>query len=241
MKKIFLSFAVLAMSMAMFTSCSSDDDENVKRLDFEGAQWATLIDDPQYQGPMLYGDGSYSWTDDATKLSGGLTNAFGDGMFWGGGVAISNYIDDNLDEHATYNYQLAVPKSNGSKNFAVVYCDASISFADGKARTIKSMDVSPTTYQLGSTLNGDGYAKALTEEGDFLTVTITGFNGEKKTGAVTFDLAKDGEILTTWKNIDVSKLGDVTSLSFTIDGSDKSDWGVKHPKYFAIDNIVVKF
>ena len=30
MKKIFLSFAVLAMSMAMFTSCSSDDDEVVK-------------------------------------------------------------------------------------------------------------------------------------------------------------------------------------------------------------------
>ena len=243
MKKIFLSFAVLAMSMAMFTSCSSDDDdENVKILGFEGNKWSALIDDPQYQGPMLYGDGTYSWTDDATKLSGGLTNAWGDGMFWGGGVAISNYIDADLENHATYNYQLAVPTSNGSATFAVVYCDASVSFADGKARTIKSMDVSPTTYQLGVTKNGDeSGTKALTEEGDFLTVFITGYNGEKETGTVTFDLAKDGNILTTWKKIDLSKLGDVTSLSFTMEGSDNSSYGVKQPKYFAFDNVAVKF
>lgn len=241
MKKIFLSFAVLAMSMAMFTSCSDDDNDNVKILGFEGSLWADLIDAPQYQGPMLYGDGSYSWTDDATKLSGGLTNAWGDGMFWGGGVAISNYIDADIENHASYNYQLAVPASNGTANFAIVYCDASVSFADGKARTIKSMDVSPTTYQLGATQYGDGYAKALTEEGDFLTVIITGYKGETLKGTVTFDLAKDGNILTTWKKIDLSSLGEVTTLEFTMDGSDKSTYGVKHPKYFAIDNIAVKF
>ena len=57
MKKIFLSFAVLAMGMAMFTSCSNDDDENVKILGFEGDQWAALIDEPQYGGELLYGDG----------------------------------------------------------------------------------------------------------------------------------------------------------------------------------------
>lgn len=249
MKKIFLSFAVLAMSMAMFTSCSSDDDdENVQILGFEGNQWSALIDDPQYGGELLYGDGgatpvSYSWTDAASKLTSSLTAAWGGNYgFAEGGVAISNYIDADIENHATYNYQLAVPASNGSANFAVVYCDASVSFADGKARTIKSMDVSPTTYQLGSTKNGDKTgAKALTEEGDFLTVIITGYNGEKETGTVTFDLAKDGNILTTWKKIDLSKLGDVTSLSFTMDGSDKSSWGVKQPKYFAFDNVVVKF
>ena len=57
MKKFLLPFAVLAMGMAMFTSCSDDDNENVKRLDFEGGQWAKLIDSPQYGGELLYGDG----------------------------------------------------------------------------------------------------------------------------------------------------------------------------------------
>ena len=247
MKKIFLSFAVLAMSMAMFTSCSDDDDENVKILGFEGDQWAALIDEPQYGGELLYGDGgttpvSYSWTDATSKLTSSLTAAWGGNYGYSeGGVAISNYIDDNLEEHATYNYQLAVPKSNGSANFAVVYCDAFISFTDGVARVIKSMDVSPTTYQLGCTKNGDGYAKALTEKGDFLTVTITGYKGDKDTGTVTFDMARDGEILESWKKIDLSKLGEVTKLGFTMDGSDQSSYGVKHPKYFAFDNVVVKF
>lgn len=249
MKKIFLSFAVLAMSMAMFTSCSSDDDnENVKRLDFEGDQWAALIDNPQYGGELLYGDGgttpvSYSWSDANSKLTSSLTASWGG--FYGfaeGGVAISNYIDANFAEHATYSYQLAVPVSNGSANFAVVYCDASVSFSDGVARVIKSMDVSPTTYQLGVTKNGDtSGSKALTEEGDFLTLTITGYKGEVATGTVNVDMAKDGKFLETWKTVDLSSLGEVTKLGFTMDGSDKSAYGVKQPKYFAFDNVVVKF
>ena len=72
-------------------------------------------------------------------------------------------------------------------------------------------------------------------------MTITGYKSNTQTGTVTFDLAKDGEILTSWKNINLSSLGAVTKLAFTMDGSDKSDYGVKHPKYFAFDNVVVKF
>ena len=43
------------------------------------------------------------------------------------------------------------------------------------------------------------------------------------------------------QKIDLSKLGEVTKLGFTMDGSDQSSYGVKHPKYFAFDNVVVKF
>ena len=221
--------------------------EDLRTLDFEAESWSSLIDTQQYGGELLYGDGgttpvSYSWTDATSQLTSSLTAAWG-GLygFAEGGIAVSNYIDTDTQNHATYYYQLSVPASNGSANFAVVYCDASMSFADGTPRIIKSMDVSPTTYQLGSTQNGDGYAKALTEQGDFLTVTITGYNGEQETGTVTFDLAKDGTIQTTWMTIDLSSLGEVTTLAFTMDGSDKSAYGVKQPKYFAFDNVVVKF
>ena len=159
--------------------------------------------------------------------------------FAGGGVVISNYIDDNLQEHGTSAYQLSVPKSNGSTNFAVVYCDASISFSDGVAREIRSMDVGPTTYQLKETVIG-GYGASLAEEGE-LYVTITGYNGEQETGSYTLYMAKDGNILTDWSTINLTSLGKVTKLIFTMDGSDRSSWGVKHPKYFAFDNVVVKF
>ena len=239
MKKYLLSMAVLAMTMMAFTSCSkNDDDVPTATLTFEGETWNALIDNPQYNGDLLYGalSATYDWTDPATGLTGGLTRAWGGQYgFSEGGTAISNYVDDNLTEHATYEYQLAVPMSNGSKNFAVVYCDATIKFPQGISRVIRSMQIGPTTYELGVVTNGDGYAASLAKEGT-LTLTITADNGNK----LDIDMARDGKILRTWQTYDLSSLGKVNSITFTMDGSDKSDYGVKHPKYFAFDNVVVE-
>ncbi len=223
----------------------ADEDENVPAevtVTFEGAYWDALIDDPQYGGGLLYGSNAndYEWTDEETSLHGGLTLAFGGTQgFSEGGSAISNYIDADIQGHNTYFYQLAVPESNGSDNFVVVFCDATLTFADGIARQVKSMDITPTTYLLGVELYGDGYAKALTEEGDYLTLTITTDNGD----SMDIDLARDGEIMEGWNTIDLSSLGEVKSLSFTMTGSDGSEWDgvfyLNSPLYFAFDNVVV--
>lgn len=241
--------AALVMGMAMFTSCE-EEEENGKKpvlVDFESNYFTDLIDDPQYGGPLLYGheEGEpvkYAWEDSKTHLASKLTAKYGGGYGYSeGGVAISNYVDDNIKEHNSYNYQLAVPVINGSsKNFAVAYCDASVYFSDGKARVIKSMEVCPTTYALGVAFYGDGYAAALTGENDFFMLTITGMNGEEKAGEVTVDMARGGNFLKEWKKVDLSKLGEVTSLSFTMSGSDNSSYGVKTPTYFAFDNVVVE-
>lgn len=238
MKKYFYLALALCMGFAM-TSCDDDDDDNVAILTFEGEAFSALIDSPQYGGPQLYGEGkdTYGWIDAATGLSGGLTRAWGGTYGYSeGGTAVSNYIDADIENHATYEYQLAVPVGNGSKNFAVTYCDASISFPVGVSRVIRSMEICPTTYLLGVETNGDGYAKALNEKGDNMTLTITADNGNK----MEVDLARDGEIQKTWKRIDLRVLGKVNTLTFTMDGSDKSNWGVKHPKYFAFDNVIVE-
>ena len=238
MKKYLLTFAVLAMGMTMFTSCDEDDEVPTATLTFEGDNWNALIDNPQYNGPLLYGENatSYAWSDATTGLSGGLTLAWGGQYGYSeGGTAISNYIDADIVNHGNFNYQLAVPVSNGSKNFAVVYCDATIKFPAGVSRVIRSMQIGPTTYELGVVTNGDGYAASLAESGN-LTITITADNGN----TLDVDMARDGQIMTTWTKVDLSSLGKVNSLSFTMDGSDKSDYGVKHPKYFAFDNVVVE-
>ena len=328
MKKIIFSFAVLAMSMAMFTSCSDDeakklveiasinDDnsiqvvvnnnvtlapniknadantsyswedgagnvvgtdatyaftpveagtykftlkvitsdgrtasksfyvvvtEDIRTITFEGDEWTSLIPDGQAYGvaTLIYGEDAinYLWTDAQTQLQGGLTLAWG-GIygFAEGGTVVSNYIDANVAEHASSDYQLSVPVSNGSNNFAVVYCDASIQFPEGESHVVKSMDIAPTTYLLGEMKNG-GYGKALTEEGDYFTLTLTADNGN----TLDIDLARDGEILEEWKTFDLSSLGAVNKISFAMDGSDRSSYGAKHPKYFAFDNVVVKF
>jgi len=229
--------------------------ENLKTVDFEGSYWTKLIDSKQYNGPLLYGEKAkeYAWTDEATQLSGGLTLAWGGE--WGfaeGGTAISNYIDNNTLEHATYEYQLAVPEGNNSKNFAVVFCDAYIHFPDGQKHIIKSMDICPTTYQLGVTKFGNESASALTEKGSYLTLVVSAYemianeDGELEPITVgtplNIDLARDGNIMETWTKVDFSALGEVYGLKFSMTGSDVSEWGgINTPAYFAFDNVVVKF
>jgi len=249
MKKIYF-MAMLLFAGFAFTSCDEDDeldpvevDDNTLTLTFEGSYFDALIDSPQYGGTLLYGENAknYSWTDATTQLSGGMTNAWGGQYgFAEGGVAISNYIDANISEARTYNEQLAVPVSNGSKNFAVVYCGASISFADGSAHVINSMDIIPTTYLLGVIKNGDGYAKALSEAGDYCKVIITGYNGESKVGEVELMVALEGGFLTKWFETDLTSLGKVTKLEFSMASNDVSDWGMKAPTYFAFDNVEIQ-
>lgn len=191
MKKQFvMAFAAIACGLA-FTACSNEDNTgdapypHYKVLTFEDKDWggstnfvgqkswSSLIDSPQYGGDLLYPadfddekDQLYYWYDQGnTGLYSELLNGYGDGAYWGGGIAISNYVDADLT-HGTYLNQLSVPVSNGSSNFAVAFCNSnptisyynpqiSIKFKNGREYLIKSMKVAPTIYQLNIAKNGN--------------------------------------------------------------------------------------
>ena len=218
--------------------------ENLKTLNFEGSEWSKWIPSSQVYGcNLIYGEeaANYLWTDEVTGLFSKLPLPYGvESGFAGGGVVVSNYIDHNIQEHATYDYQLSVPEGNNSQNFAIVYCDASIQFPEGVKHIIKSMQIGPTTYELGIVKYGNEYAVSLADSG-FLTLTITADNGK----TVDVDMARDGKVLDTWTTVDLTSLGEVNKLSFTMKGSDCIEaQGVTYlntPTYFAFDNVVVKF
>lgn len=84
-------------------------------LDYAGVDittWSDLVDDPQYGGPLTYGDfmsAMYTWWDEANTE---LMHTFPDNYaycFWGGGHAISNYwgegfTDEDRDVHIAKYY-----------------------------------------------------------------------------------------------------------------------------------------
>ena len=84
-------------------------------LDYAGADiytWSDLIDEPQYNGPLTYGDfmtAAYTWWDENNT---NLYHMFPDNYaycFWGGGHAISNYkgagySDEDRDNHIAKYY-----------------------------------------------------------------------------------------------------------------------------------------
>ena len=133
------------------------EDEDAKfspyRFDYAGVDintWSDLIDDPQYGGPLTYGDymtTMYTWWDENNTE---LMHTFPDNYaycFWGGGHAISNYwgagyTDEERDTHIAkyygedyvtdnagndqmlgwFNLQLMTPvKAHSGNNFAVHY------------------------------------------------------------------------------------------------------------------------
>lgn len=241
MKKYFYLLSAMLMMTATFTSCGDDDDvitENTKVLTFEGDEFTALIDNPQYGGALIYSADEYKWTDTGnTELSGECLKAdwtqWGMGYGWSNGLAISNYVDNNT-ANGDNNHQLAVPVSNGSSNFAIVFGDNStLTFADGQSHVIKGMQVINTTYALYSSWGG---IKAGLGDGYKFAVTVTADNGATK----EIVLAEDNTAIEDWTNVDLSSLGAVKSLTFTFNGTDSGDWGLNTPAYFAIDNVVVE-
>ena len=85
-------------------------------LDYAGVDittWSDLIDDPQYGGPLTYGDymtTMYSWWDEGnTELTHTFPSTWDSYCFWSGGHAISNYwgagwSDEDRDIHIAKYY-----------------------------------------------------------------------------------------------------------------------------------------
>lgn len=158
MKKIFslLLAAMMVISLFAVSALAAErKDYNLRVLTFEDEDykggenyvgekdWSSLIDDPQYGGLLLYGEGGagffteedvYKWSDDNnTFLKSMLSQAYGTYCYWSGGHAVSNYVSGEASQYGNFNNQLTVYKKgvegiqrtggghNGSNNFAVHY------------------------------------------------------------------------------------------------------------------------
>ena len=82
-------------------------------------------------------------------------------------------------------------------------------------------------------------AYVITAEGSG-TVVMYDADGNE-TGSVQFDLCKDGVYVSDWTKFDLSALGKVVMVVFDMDGTDKGDWGLNTPAYFAYDDVAVQF
>jgi len=101
-----------------------------------------------------------------------------------------------------------------------------------------------------SMLNGDAFAKKFGGDSgndrDWFMLTITGKDVEGVvTGTVDFYLAdyrfvdnSADYIVNTWQYVDLTSLGAVKSLEFSLSSSDVGDWGMNTPAYFALDTLV---
>lgn len=220
--------------------------------------WSKLIDDPQYDGALLYGGdenwefdfddwnnaaSTYFWYDqNNTELA---HTIFG-GNYYGGGIAVSNYVSEDYEIYGTYDYQLTAYAIGGNSgtNFGALSVGFGSSeepaqpifFADGQERVIDHMYINLSTYMYAEAVGLGWDPSAVLEAGDTYTVVVTGYNSnDEKTGSANIDLYKEGTFIDGWTKLDLSSLGKVANIKFHVE-CDK----ITIP-HFVIDDIAVRF
>ncbi|OQY07088.1 MAG: hypothetical protein B6I25_02605 [Planctomycetales bacterium 4572_13] len=187
----------------------------------------------------------------------------GDWASWGG-FAYSNKIDTTTvgsgNQYSTYAGQ-----AQSGNNFAVGYQGGYNPTTVFDAPTqISGLSVTNTTYAALDMLNGSGFSSKFgyrdnNGDGDYddvgdyngdyedwFLLTIEGFDASSSSmGTVDFYLADyrfadNGQdyIVDTWESVDLSSLGVVKTLEFTLTSSDVGGFGINTPTYFAMDTIV---
>lgn len=141
---------------------------------------------------------------------------------------------------------------DGSSNYAVSFVGGEsrmILEGDATGEIVNGMYVTNAAFARLSMLEGDAFAKkfggADGTEPDFFVLTIKGYlNGELSTEQVDFYLADfrfedDAQdyIIEDWTYVDLTSLGQVDSLQFTMNSSDIGNYGMNTPAYFCADNV----
>ena len=180
------------------------------------------------------------------------------------GFAYSNITDTDTHGYDNQYGAMTGGEINGSANYAVGYHSSwaadpptaafPLPTREGVVELVEisGLYVTNDVYTYYSMLEGDDYAKKFGgetgDDPDWYLLTITGIdeNGDAvEGGVVEFYLAdfrfEDNSrdyIIDDWTWVDLSGLGEIWGMQFSVSSSDVGEWGMNTPAYFAIDSII---
>jgi hypothetical protein len=213
-------------------------------VDFEDL---TLAPESFYNGS----DGAGGFVSQGASFNNTYNAQFGFWLGW----SYSNKTDLTTPGFANQYSAYNLPNGGGdnSANYGVAFNsqlgDAHVLLPAGT--TPASMRVTNTTYAALSMRDGDMFAKQFGgpdgTDPDFFVLTVHGFDANGvATANVEFFLAdyrfQDPNlnyIVSSWATVDLTPLGNASSLAFELTSSDIGPFGMNTPAYFAIDNLIV--
>ena len=76
---------------------------------------------------------------------------------------------------------------------------------------------------------------------DTLALIITAINNQyvEVGKSVVYHLAVDGKFNQGWEKVDLSFMDACAGLSFRMTSTDKGQWGINTPTYFALDGLTI--
>jgi hypothetical protein len=175
------------------------------------------------------------------------------GGFWSDGWAYSNIKNDTNGSYENLYAAYANSGVNSSSNYAIGQQGCIIRTKGVDAGdTVKGLYVTNGTYPALTVKNGNAFSKKFGgvngTDADFFVLIIKAWkNGIKSADSVNFYLAdyrSDSSafdyIVKDWAWVDLTKLGAVDSLEFTMNSSDNGQFGINTPLFFCVDDVVTK-
>ena len=230
MKKSILFVAALAMT---FAACQPNYDVEDKTV----ATFEEAAISPAAQQSYL------AFTTDTTALLASGNYELSQTVAYGGtyvtGAVVTNITDTTFKDY-TDAYKSIAGGAKGGKNYVVWYEDG----LSGNAIKLKTPAVVPgmyvcnNVYAYNSITKGDAIAGDPFGDDDWFMLSIGGMlDGKMVNTQVDFYLAKGKNVVTDWTYVDLSQLGKVDAIFFTLSGSKTGDWGLNTPTYFCIDDL----
>ena len=221
-------------------------------VDVSGDEATVVIDVADFEDVDLNAQGIWQGEEgENTIFSGGwsFTNYYSD-YFWGG-FTVSNHTDLTLTG-MNAQYTAATAGGHESAQYAVAYAmgaQTEVSATDGSLQTVTGCYVTNNLWAYQNMLEGDYTATPFGgtsgNDPDWFKLTATGKNASGQTvGTLDFYLAdyrfpdnSEDYILNTWEWFDLSPLGPVASISFSLSSSKNNSYGMITPAYFCMDDF----
>ena len=247
MKKLYMIIAAIAFSAGMASAQNLTDTAHFENLNL---------------APNAYWDGS----DLSGGFSSGgfnFPNSYNpDWQTWVQWV-YSNMADDTTNGYTNIYSAITAAgydTASSGKNYGVCSVPLNIMtsepipvplyFEDGNPHAVEGLYVTNNSWAALSMENGDSYAKKFGGESgddpDWFRLSIFGYSEGTSTDTVAFYLAdyrfednSQDYIVKEWEWVDLSSLGMVDSLMFTLHSSDVGQYGMNTPAYFCADNLVM--
>ncbi|MEN6387243.1 MAG: DUF4465 domain-containing protein, partial [Phycisphaerales bacterium] len=155
------------------------------------------------------------------------------------GWAYSN-VTNNTTPGLENQYSAITGSAHSGSNYGIAFMMFGVPIMTlNESAVVEGFYVTNTTYAYLAMLKGINQGRAFTED-DWFKLTITGFNKlNVRVGTVDFFLASEGNIVNSWEFVDLTSLGMVKSLQFSLTSTDVGGGGINTPTYFAMDTLIV--
>lgn len=160
-----------------------------------------------------------------------------------GGIALNEDGSVKLDENGAPVVSAEIPYMVGYYSSYMAARPVDMTFNTGKSYEAVGVYVNLNSYTYYTVEGGDAYARSFTN-GDRLTLTIHGVAADESEKEVVVTTASydngDLTINRGWRYVDLSSLGVVNELYFTIKSTDTGAYGDNTPAYFCLDKLMVR-